>query len=113
MKGGDGAMTEPMDTLRDACLIYGPLVAAIVAVLKRLGIVGRFIARHAKMVALLGGAIVTAATMGAIPVTATQWATVAACVLVTFAGSVATHEVALDPAAKLLGMPDPKRDPPG
>lgn len=102
-------MMEPMDTLRDACLVYGPLVAGIVAVLKRMGPVGRFIAWHSKTVALIGGAIATVATMGAIPVNATQWATVAACVLVTFAGSVATHEVALDPMAKALGMRDPKK----
>lgn len=93
--------------MNDACITYGPLIAVVVATLKRIPWLGGMIARNAKLVAMLASTVLSLVTAGAIPVSAAQWATFAACVGTVFAGSVATHEV-IDPLGKSLGLSDPK-----
>lgn len=97
------------DLLAQSCLVYGPAVGAGVAVLKRMGFVGRFIARNPKLVAGVLSGLAIVATTGLSVIASGSLAGYAICVAATFAGAVTTHEVVLDPAAKALGMPDPKR----
>lgn len=92
-----------------ACVIYGPAVALVVAALKRMGIVGRFIAKSPKLVATVGSGLLAAAHLGAIPQDAAAWQQIALCAALTLSGAIGTHEVALDPLAKLLGLPDIKK----
>ena len=101
-------MMQDMETIGRACVIYGPLVAAVVAALKRLGFVGRFLARHAQSVAAIASVAVTAVTVGVFPVGQVAWQQFALCVAVTFAGAVATHEVVDANVGKKLGLTDPK-----
>lgn len=100
-------MFQNGEAVAQACVVYGPLVAVVVATLKRLGYVGRFIARNAKSIAAIASVVVTAATVGALPVGAAGWQAFGLCVAVTFAGGVTTHEV-LDHVGKGIGLKDPK-----
>lgn len=100
--------TDLMTGLDPACVAYGPLIAAVVAILKRLGFVGRVIARNAKAIATVASAVLGLVTAGAIPVNTAQWAAFGACVAIVLSGAIATHEVAMDPLAKKLGLADPK-----
>ena len=101
-------MMQHVEAATAACVVYGPLVAAVVAALKRLGFVGRFLARHAPTVAAVASVVVTAVTVGALPVGQIAWQQFALCVAVTFAGAVATHEVVDANVGKKLGLTDPK-----
>lgn len=100
-------MMQGTSELAQACVVWGPVVAATVAALKRLGYVGRFIARNAKAIAAIASVVVTAVTAGVLPVGVDAWQQFGLCVAITFAGGVATHEM-LDHVGKGLGMPDPK-----
>ncbi len=88
----------------DICLVYGPVIAAAVALLKRLPWIGAAIARNPKLVAGLVAVLANGASLGIIPVSAAQWTQLAACVATSFAGAVATHEAVLDPASKAIGI---------
>lgn len=93
--------------MNEACIVYGPLIAIVVAALKRIPWLGGLFARNAKVVAFLASSVLSLVTSGAIPASAAQWAVFATCVGTVFAGSVATHEV-IDPLGKSLGLQDPK-----
>lgn len=94
--------------MTEACVAYGPLVAVVVAALKRIPWLGSLLARNAKFVAVLASAFASLAASGTVPQSAADWAAFATCVATVFAGAVATHEVALDPLAKAFNLPDAK-----
>jgi len=94
--------------MTEACVAYGPLVAVVVATLKRIPWIGARLARNAKVVAVLASALASLAAAGTVPQSAAEWAAFATCVATVFAGAVATHEVALDPLAKALGVSSAK-----
>lgn len=97
------------DALTQACVVYGPAVGLGVAMLKRLGFVGRLIARNPKLVAGALSVASVALTSGLGALTSGSLAGYAACVAAIFAGAVTTHEVALDPLAKSLNLLDVKK----
>lgn len=89
-------------------VVYGPALAVGVAILKRIGgSVGAWIAGHPKTVAwiLATAAAFLKTAWTKAPASASEWLAFATCVTATYAGSVATHETVLDPAAKLIGIP--------
>ena len=91
------------------CIAYGPLVAVVVATLKRIPWLGAAIARNPKLVAMIASGLTIAITGGVVPASSAQWLTFAQCVAAAFAGAVGMHEVALDPLAKLTGLAASKR----
>lgn len=82
-----------------ACIVYAPVIAIVVSLLKRLP----FMAKYPKFVAAILSTVAVAfpllATGGAL-----HTAAIVSCILKTFAGSIATYEVALKPAAKAFGV---------
>lgn len=84
----------------DSCLAYAPLIALAVAVLKKLPWIGQAVARNAKLTASTLSLLSVATAM--LPHTAgfggVDWVAFGSCVVVQFAGAVATHEVVIAPA---------------
>lgn len=98
-----------MNGMDPVCLAYGPLIAIVVGLLKRIPWLGGMLARNAKVVAALAASVTALISAGAIPANAAQWAAFGSCVAIAFSGAVATHEAALDPMGRALSLQDPKK----
>lgn len=83
-----------------ACIMYAPIVAVVVSILKKIPFVSRYPKIVAGLCSMIAVGFHTFATGGAIPT-----ATLVACVMSLFAGSVATYEVAVKPVARFVSSP--------
>lgn len=78
----------------DLCALYAPLIAIVVSLAHKIPFVGTNPKVIAFLLAIIANGFSTFATGAAI-----HTAQLVACILASFAGSVATYEVALKPLA--------------
>lgn len=95
-----------MDTLPvDPCLAYGPLLAVVLAILKRIPSLGALAARNPKVAAGCLAVLSAFAVGHGLNAGGVDWTQLALCAGQQYVGAVATHETVLDPVAKAVGVP--------
>lgn len=94
-------MTAPDPSI---CIAYAPIIAVAVSVLKRMPFFAKYPKFIAAFLATLAVAFPAFATGGAV-----HTAQIVSCILETFAGSVATYEVAIKPVSSAFGLNASKR----
>lgn len=81
------------------CMMAGPVIAGAVSAVKRIPFVAKYPKTISFIISTIGGAV-TAFTGGAAGVGVME---LAQCILIPFAGAVATYESVIKQAAKVIG----------
>lgn len=85
------------------CAIYAPIIAIVVSLLGKIPFIGKNPKIVAFVCSMVANGFTAFATGGAL-----HTAQLIACVLGTFAGSVATYEVAVKPIVRAVTVPQAK-----
>jgi hypothetical protein len=91
------------------CVAYGPVIAILVAILKKLPWIGAAVARNPKVIATLVSLLGMAGLAHFTQAGAVDWLTVARCTATAFASAVATHEVVIGPVTSAIMPPAPSK----